>query len=127
MRILIAGTKAPSASNQQGWEFIIVDNPTLIEKIADRKYILNRGNKPRRVKVDPDTEARAKLQKESFAQASLVVVYNKRGLKADAWLCIENMCLAAVAEGEKKAQEKECISFAVGWFKDHFIPSCIQT
>jgi len=47
MRILAAGAKAPSGSNQQRWEFIVVDDPALIEKIAERKYVLNRGNKPR--------------------------------------------------------------------------------
>jgi len=99
MRIIVAGTKAPSGGNKQAWEFIIVDDPAIVEKIADRKYILNRGNKPRRVKVDQATEERAKGQKESFANASLVVVYNRKGAKADAWLCIENMVLAAVAEG----------------------------
>ena len=35
MRIMVAGTKAPSGMNQQRWEFIVVDDPALIEQIAD--------------------------------------------------------------------------------------------
>ena len=31
MRILVAGTKAPSGTNQQRWEFIVVDDPALID------------------------------------------------------------------------------------------------
>ena len=41
--ILAAATKAPSGSNKQNWEFIIVDDPERIEKVGRIKYILNRG------------------------------------------------------------------------------------
>ena len=98
-RIIMAGTKAPSAGNQQGWEFIVVDESALIEKISERKYILNRGNKPRGEEVPSDQEKIAQMQKDSFTNASLVAVYYKKGARDEAWMCIENMLLAAVAEG----------------------------
>ncbi len=100
MRIIRAGTKAPSGSNQQRWEFIIVDDPKLIEKVSERKYILNRGNKPRGEAADtPEQEKGAQMQKESFANASHIAVYSKEGGSNEAWMCLENMSLAAVAEG----------------------------
>ena len=98
-RIIVAGTKAPSGANKQTWEFIVVKDPALIEKISERKYVLNRGNKPRGEEAPPEQEKGAQLQKESFANASLILVYVKKGAAADGWLCIENMSLAAVAEG----------------------------
>ena len=100
MRILAAGTKAPSGGNQQRWEFIVVDDPALIEKIAERKYVLNRGNKPREEPAaTPEMEKAAQAQKDSFAHGSHVAVYYKEGGRDEAWMCLENMSLAATAEG----------------------------
>ncbi len=100
MRIIAAGTKAPSGANQQRWEFIIVDDPAIVEKISERKYVLNRGNKPRGEAAEsPEKEKGAQVQKESFANASTVAVYFKEGGVGDAWMCLENISLAAVAEG----------------------------
>ena len=100
LRIIAAGTKAPSGTNQQRWEFILVDDPALVEKISERKYVLNRGNKPRGEAAEsPEKEKGAQMQKESFANASHVAVYYKEGGIGDAWMCLENMSLAAVAEG----------------------------
>ena len=106
-RILTAGSKAPSRKNTQFWEVVLVEDPVLVEKISERKYVLNRGNKPREEKVSPELEAYAQRQKDSFAKASLILVYY--GIvqtswavpfdAASAWLFIENICLAAVAEG----------------------------
>ena len=100
MRIIVAGTKAPSGANQQRWEFILVEDPASIGKISERKYVLNRGNKPRGEAAEtPEKEKGAQMQKESFANASHVAVYFKEGGVGDAWMCLENMSLAAVAEG----------------------------
>jgi nitroreductase len=100
MRIIAAGTKAPSGANQQRWEFIIIDDPAIVEKISERKYVLNRGNKPRGEAAEsPEKEKGAQMQKESFANASTIAVYFKEGGVGDAWMCLENMSLAAVAEG----------------------------
>ena len=100
-RILSKGTLAPSPRNAQTWEFIVLDAPERIEAVSEIKYILNRGNKPRDEEVPREMEKAAKAQKESFANASLVVVFHAEGAShaAGAWCCIQNMLLAAVAEG----------------------------
>ena len=99
-RILAAAAKSPSGGNSQNWEFIIVDDPALIEKVSEIKYLLNRG-KPRGETVSEDQEKAAQKQKDSFVNASLVMVFHnsKPADAAGVWCCIENMLLAAVAEG----------------------------
>jgi nitroreductase len=99
-KIILAGTKAPSARNRQPWEFIIVDDQEIIAKLADLKYQLNR-------KVDPDAgektaeerEKEAVRQKRYFKNASVVAVCNEKDWERSVWLCIENMSLAALVEG----------------------------
>ena len=99
-RIITAATKSPSGQNKQNWEFVIVDDQTLIDKVSEIKYLLNRG-KPRGEEVSQEQENAAQKQKDSFANASLVIVFHNSKLAdaAGVWCCIENMLLAAVAEG----------------------------
>jgi len=99
-RIIAAATRSPSGGNSQNWEFVIVDDPALIEKVSEIKYLLNKG-KPREEKVSEDQEKAAQRQKDSFVNASLVLVFcnSKPADSAGVWCCIENMLLAAVAEG----------------------------
>jgi nitroreductase len=99
-KIINAATKAPSTRNIQNWEFVVVDDPALIEKIAEIKYIMNRGG-PLGQEVPEEKEKPAQRQKESFANASLVVVFHNKKVadSAGPWCCIENMLLATVAEG----------------------------
>ncbi len=40
-RIIMAGSMAASPMNSQPWEFILADDPGLIEKIAEHKYQQN--------------------------------------------------------------------------------------
>jgi len=99
-RILAAGTKAPSSMNKQNWEFVVVDDPGLIEQISQIKYVFNRGAAAG-VQVPEDKEKGALRQKESFKNATLVVVYFNKELAdvSGPWCCIENITLAAIAEG----------------------------
>lgn len=99
-RILAAGTRSPSGMNKQNWEFVAVDDPGIIDKISQVKYVYNRG-KAAGEEVPEEQEKGALKQKDSFKNASLIVVYCNRELAdtAGPWLCIENMLLAAVAEG----------------------------
>lgn len=99
-RILAAGTQAPSGMNKQNWEFVAVDDPETIDKISQVKYVLIRG-KAAGEAVPDELEKAALKQKGSFNNASLIVVYCNRELadSAGPWCCIENMSLAAVAEG----------------------------
>jgi len=45
-RIITAATKSPSGQNKQNWEFVIVDDQTLIDKVSEIKYLLNRKDIP---------------------------------------------------------------------------------
>ena len=98
-KIILAGTKAPSAMNRQPWEFIVVDDGLVIERLAELKYLLNRKNAPREGQKTEDVENVALKQKESFKNASIVAVCNLREWERSVWMCLENMSLAAVAEG----------------------------
>ena len=103
-RVLRAGGLAPSAFNRQGWDVVIVDDPALIEKIADIKYRLNRGLGSA---VEGSIEDHARRQKAAFANSTLLMVYHRLGKNeresrydaGSAWLLMENICLAAVADG----------------------------
>jgi nitroreductase len=98
-KIILAGTKAPSGRNTQPWEFILVEDPSLIHQIAEIKYEMTLEMAP------PDAEERKKaqknaiFQKESFNNASLIAACHKEGGENSVWLSIENISLAAVAEG----------------------------
>lgn len=98
-KIILAGTKAPSGGNCQPWEFIIVDDQRIIDQLAELKYQLNKGMAPRKGEAQEGVEARALKQKKSFENASVVAVCGQEGQGASVWLCIENMSLAAVADG----------------------------
>jgi nitroreductase len=98
-KIILAGTKAPSAGNRQPWEFIIIDDQKIIDQLAEIKYQQNRRMSPRKGEGQDEVEQNALHQKKSFQNASIVAVCNKKGDAPGAWLCIENMSLAAVADG----------------------------
>jgi 5,6-dimethylbenzimidazole synthase len=98
-KIILAASKAPSGGNSQPWEFIIIDDQTLIDQFAELKYQLNKGYGLKEGDDPKEAEARASRQKESFKNASVVAVCSQKGGASGAWLCIENMSLAAVADG----------------------------
>jgi nitroreductase len=106
-RIILAGTKAPSGINLQNWEFIVVNDPRIIDQIINIKWKLqltNPAGKDQGIEYHPpfetaDMEARLK---KSFKNASVICQTSDRRHWAaigSVWLCIENMYLAAVAEG----------------------------
>jgi nitroreductase len=98
LKIIMAGTKAPSAMNRQPWEFIIVDEKKVIGHLADLKYQLNRRDSPHH-SIPEVVEENALEQKRSFENASVVAICAPLGWERSTWLCIENMSLAAVTEG----------------------------
>ncbi len=98
-KIILAGTKAPSALNRQFWEFIVVDDPSIIDGLAQLKYEQTLKTPVKDPAKRPKLEKAAVAQKESFKNASIVAVCNKVDWERSLWLCIENMSLAAVAEG----------------------------
>ena len=99
-KIILAGSKAPSAVNRQPWEFVIVEDQKIIDRLAELKYQLNRKKDPHRDKGDADAQEKEALnQKKFFQNASIVAVCNEVEWERSVWLSIENMSLAAVAEG----------------------------
>jgi nitroreductase len=112
-RILGAGAKAPSAGGRQPWEFILIEDPEIIRRLSEVKYQLNRRIVPEAGEDEKEMEARAVDQKRWFQNSTVVAVcsYSEETLKSknrdvklhhdmeSVWLCIENLSLAAVAEG----------------------------
>ena len=98
-KLLAVGAKAPSTRNKQSWEFIWVTDRTLVDQIAELKYQYNRKFSPGPGESPQEVEERALNQKRWFANASVVAVCTQGGDVASAWLAVENISLAAVAEG----------------------------
>jgi nitroreductase len=98
-KIILSGTKAPSAGNSQPWEFIIIDDQKSIDQIAERKYQLSLTMPPRAGEGQEEVRERALGQRKSFENASAVAICCQKGAAASAWLCIENMSLVAAADG----------------------------
>lgn len=125
-RLLLAGVKAPSGSNVQPWEFILVDDARIIEQIAEHKYqqtlkmaldnmFLNDPSTIEKV-FDPNhalsvSRQGAQRQKEAYQHCTVLAVCNRKGHGigrkpwmnveniASTWMCIENLMLAATADG----------------------------
>ena len=91
-RLIWAGSRAPSASNSQPWEFIIVEDQKIIDGIAEQKGNMEglRGG-----------SRRVAIEKGLYHNSSVVAIcITKGGLaNAAAWTAAENIALAATAEG----------------------------
>ena len=124
-KLLLAGVKAPSGSNVQPWEFIIIDDSKIIEQIAEHKYQNSLKMRIDQMVLDdpgiiemiceqtlePLSLQRAMGQKNNYLNSTVVAVCNKKGHGigrkpwmnieniASTWMCIENIALAATADG----------------------------
>jgi nitroreductase len=124
-KLLLAGVKAPSGSNVQPWEFISIDDPKIVEQIAEHKYqqslkmridhmVLDDPSIIEQIceqTLEPLSLKMAKGQKNSYLNSTVIAVCNKKGHGigrkpwmnieniASTWMCIENMALAATADG----------------------------
>ena len=99
-KIILAGTKAPSAVNRQPWEFILVKDEAVVAQLSEIKYRQTKSHPPQKVQADPAAvEKLAKAQKDSFQNAAIVAVCHMVDWERSVWMCIENMSLAATAEG----------------------------
>ena len=98
-RIMVAGSKAPSAGGSQPWEFVVIDDPKIIDRLAELKYQLNKTFPPRAGQTQKDVDEAALNQKKWFQNASVVAVCTSSEQSVSGWLALENMSLAAVAEG----------------------------
>jgi len=125
-KLLLAGVRAPSGSNVQPWEFIVIDDPKIIEQIADHKYrqtlkmmidqmVINDPTIIEKIfeqSLEPlSQKGMAKAQRDNYLNSTVIAVCNKKGHGisrkpwmnveniASTWMCIENMALAATADG----------------------------
>ena len=98
-KIILAGSKAPSGGGRQPWEFIVIDDPKIIDQIAELKYQLNKKFAPGAGETQKDVDDRALNQKKCFKNSSVVAICTSSGQSVSGWLAVENMSLAAVAEG----------------------------
>jgi nitroreductase len=125
-KLILAGTKAPSGSNVQPWEFIIIDDPIVIKQLAEYKY-----QQTLKMTLDemvledpcliehiyqqtldpPPSLQRAERQRATYRNCAVVAVCHQKGHGigrkpwmnveniASTWMCIENIALAATADG----------------------------
>ena len=99
-RIVLAGTKAPSAVNRQPWEFVQVADGKIAEQLADIKYEQTKAHPPQNIQDDSEAvEKLAGFQRDSFKNAAIVAVCHLKEWERSVWMCLENMSLAAVEEG----------------------------
>ncbi len=123
-RILLAGSMAASPLNSQPWEFILIDDPLLIQQIAEHKFQQNQ-------KLFPGPSAVA--QKNSYKNSKVVAVCYKQGYgnRWAAWMCIQNMYLAATAEGlgivpsELWGEHKEAVEKLLGIPEDYKLAAVV--
>ncbi len=102
-KLILAGTKAPSGSNVQPWEFIVIEESEIIDRLAEYKY-----QQTLRMPLPPQ---KAIQQKKAYQNCTVIAVCNKKGHGnerkpwmnieniASCWMCIENIALAATADG----------------------------
>ncbi len=125
-KLLHAGVLAPSGSNVQPWEFIIIENKEIIAQIAEMKYLQSLKmnidalelNDPRFIeKIHQQTLPKplplqmAQRQRNAYQNCTVVAVCSAKGHGigrkpwmnveniASTWMCIENMALAATEDG----------------------------
>jgi nitroreductase len=98
-KIILAGSKAPSGGGSQPWEFIIIDDPKIINQLAESKFQLNRKLTPGFGETQKDVDDRALGQKKGFLNSSVIAVCTSSGHSISGWLAVENMSLAAVSDG----------------------------
>ncbi len=99
-RVITAGSKAASAGGRQPWEFIRIDSEDLISQIAETKYKQNLTIQYANATPDEVT-ARALRQKNAYGNCSVVAVcyVDDEEDLVGAWMAVQNMYLAATAEG----------------------------
>jgi nitroreductase len=98
-KIILAGSKAPSGGGSQAWEFIVIDDPKIIDQLAELKFQMNKKFPPGAGETQKDVDDRALNQKKWFKNSSIVAICTTSGQSVSGWLAVENMSLSAVADG----------------------------
>jgi nitroreductase len=99
-RIVLAGSKAASAGGRQPWEFVVVDDANVVDQIATAKYKQNLTIQYANA-TEEEIEARAIRQRNAYNNCSVVAVccVDDEEDLVGAWMAVQNMYLAATAEG----------------------------
>ncbi|OGO35407.1 MAG: hypothetical protein A2147_03695, partial [Chloroflexi bacterium RBG_16_57_8] len=101
-KIVLAGSKAASAGGRQPWEFIFIDDADLIDRIAGLKYKQNLTIQYANA-TPAEIEARGQRQRDAYRNSAVVAVCFEAADEAEdlssAWMAVQNMYLAATAEG----------------------------
>ena len=107
-RCLEAGRLAPSARNVQPWQFIVIDDPELKDKVARKTFnkiiSFNRFSLQAPVLIIVISENKGMINKIGRA------IKNKQFNLIDTGIAVENICLQATEEGLGT-----CI---LGWFDE---------
>ena len=101
-KILEAGLLASSAHNAQPWEFIMVTDKALVEKIVQYKYDHNMQGLLASNVPKEEAEKLAGNQRDAFTNTlPVAVIYDrKKNIPSEStWNCITTIWLAAAAEG----------------------------
>ncbi len=98
-KLLQAAVQAPSSGNRQSWEFILMDDPETIDKLARLKYNMNKDFPPAEGQTKEDVDKAARFQQKAFANSSVIAVCSGKGTVADGWLAVDHILLAATADG----------------------------
>lgn len=110
-RIIEAGRMAPSACNAQPWKFVIVDEPELINKLAD-------AASAKLVSMNTFLHQAVVLivivrENPNFSSKIGGTIKNKDYSHIDIGIATENICIQATAEGIGS-----CI---IGWFDEKLV------
>jgi nitroreductase len=139
-RLLDAAVHAPTARDQEPWQFVVVQNRELLKRISDRAKELARANAAHHGNVlkspgSPGDGVASPLADPAFNvfydAGTLVVICARLTpefftpdswpahsfVVADCWLAAENLMLAACADGLGTC----CIGFAVSALNDPHI------
>ena len=115
-RILEAGRMAPSACNAQPWKFIVVDNPELLEKLAEAASAKLLGMNM----FVSQAPLMIVIVRESpnFTSKIGATIKNKDYSLIDIGIASENICLQAKAEGIG--------SCMLGWFDEKMVKNILE-
>ena len=101
-KILEAGLQSSSAMNQQPWEFIVVTDQDLIQRLGKYKYDHNMQGLIAAKVPREEAEQMAGAQRDAFTNSVVVALAygkDKRLPIESSWCCITTIWLAACAEG----------------------------
>ena len=111
---LNAARMSPSANNAQNWHFIVVNDPTLKQQVAEQTELLGANKFVQQAAVIVAVVA----EKPLFINKIGNLIQNKDYVQIDIGMAVEHLCLQAAELGLGS-----CI---IGWFKEKAIKKLLQ-